>query len=123
MVQRMDEGAPVSYELLDTGVPVFASDGAQVGTVGAVLSAPEKDIFHGLLIYEEGREIRFAPAAAIASIHEHGVELNVDSEAAHALPAPEHVAPVFDEEPGEMSRWAHWVHKLTRAGYDWKRER
>ena len=26
----------------------------QIGTVGSVLSAPEKDIFHGLLIYTDG---------------------------------------------------------------------
>jgi hypothetical protein len=118
----MDEGAPIAYELLDAGVPVIASDGEQIGTVGSVLSAPEKDIFHGLLIYTEGRTIRFVEAAQVASIHEHGVDLRIDSAQARELPAPEHKAPVFDEDPGEMSRWKHWVHKLTRRGYDWKRE-
>lgn len=123
----MDDGAPIAYELLDSGVPVLASDGEQVGTVGSVLSAPEKDIFHGLLIYtgkrDTGkREIRFVEAAAIESIHEHGVHLRLDSREAETLPAPEHKAPVFDEDPGEMSGWKHWVHKLTRAGLDWKRE-
>ncbi len=118
----MDEGAPIAYELLDAGVPVIASDGEQVGTVGSVLSAPEKDIFHGLLIYTHGREIRFVEAEQIASIHEHGVDLRIDSTQAGALPPPEHKAPVFDEDPGEMGGWKHWVHKLTRHGYDWKRE-
>ena len=122
MVQRMDEGAPISYELLDAGVPVLARDGTPVGKVGAVLSAPEEDVFHGLLIYEDGREIRFAEAAVIASIHERGVDLNIDAAAARELPPPQHAAPVFDEDPGEMTKWSHWVHKLTRAGYDWKRE-
>ena len=46
----------------------------------------------------------------------------VNAPASHALSAPEHRAPVFDEDPAEMGKWAHWVHKLTRAGYDWKRE-
>jgi hypothetical protein len=118
----MDEGAPIAYELLDAGVPVIASDGVQIGTVGSVLSAPEKDIFHGLLIYTDGRTIRFVEAAQVASIHEHGVDLRIDSAQARELPAPEHEAPVFDEDPGEMSRWKHWAHKLTRRGYDWKRE-
>jgi hypothetical protein len=118
----MDEGAPIAYEMLDAGVPVISSDGEQVGTVGSVLSAPEKDIFHGLLIYTEGKTIRFVEAAQVASIHEHGVDLKIDSSEARALPAPEHAAPVFDEDPAEMGKWKHWVHKLTRKGYDWKRE-
>ena len=45
----MDEGLPIAYQMLDEGVPVLASDGEQVGTVGSVLSAPEEDVFHGLL--------------------------------------------------------------------------
>jgi hypothetical protein len=118
----MDEGLPIAYELLDAGVPVIASDGEQVGTVGSVLSAPEKDIFHGLLIYTHGREIRFVEAAQVASIHERGVDLRIDSREAAELPEPEHKAPVFDEDPAEMGTWKHWAHKLTRRGYDWKRE-
>lgn len=118
----MDEGAPIAYEMLEAGVPVLASDGEQVGTVGSVLSAPEKDIFHGLLVKTQGREIRFVEAAKVAAIHERGVDLNIDAAQARELPPPEHSAPVFDEDPGEMGKWAHWVHKLTRAGYDWKRE-
>jgi len=118
----MDEGAPISYELLDAGVPVIASDGEQVGTVGSVLSAPEENIFHGLLIYTPARELRFLEAAAIASIHERGVDLSIDSTQARSLPEPEHAAPVFTDDPDEMSRWKHWVHKLTRGGSDWKRQ-
>jgi len=118
----MDEGLPIAYELLDAGVPVYASGGEQVGTVGSVLSAPEEDIFHGLLIYTHGRELRFVEADVVASIHERGVDLRIDAQAAAQLPLPEHSAPVFDEDPGEMSTWKHWVHKLTRRGMDWKRE-
>ena len=103
ILSAMDEGAPIAYELLDAGVPVIASDGEQVGTVGSVLSAPEKDIFHGLLIYTQGRAIRFVEASLVASIHEHGVDLSIDSAQARQLPEPEHKAPVFDEDPGEMS--------------------
>ncbi len=117
----MDEGQPISYELLDAGVPVFASDGTQVGTVGSVLSAPEEDVFHGLLIYDHTKEVRFVEASSIASLHEHGVDLRLDAAAASELPRPEHKAPVFTEDPGEMSTWKHWAHKLTRRGYDWKR--
>ena len=63
----MDEGSPIAYQVLETGVPVLASDGERVGTVGSVLSAPEEDVFHGLLINTPDHGIRFVEAAAIAS--------------------------------------------------------
>ena len=107
--------------MLDAGVPVRSSDGVEVGTVSSVLSAPEKDIFHGLLIRTHGREIRFVEAASIASIHEQGVDLRIDATAAGSLPPPEHAAPVYDENPAEQQRWRHWVHRLT-GRTDWKHE-
>lgn len=118
----MDEGLPIAYQMLDTGVPVIASDEEQVGTVGAVLDAPEKDVFHGLLINTPDHGIRFLEAASIASIHEHGVDLRIDSAAARSLPAPEHRAPVYDEDPERQQRWRHWVHRITGRN-DWNRER
>jgi hypothetical protein len=120
----MDEGLPVAYEMLEAGVPVYASDGQQVGTVGAVLSAPEEDIFHGLLIDAPGQGVRFVEAASIASLHEHGVDLRIDAAAAHSLPAPEHKAPVYDEDPERQQRWRHWVHIVTgRSDWDHESER
>lgn len=106
--------------MLDAGVPVLASDGTQVGTVQAVLAAREEDIFHGLLIKTPGG-LRFLEAASIASIHEHGVDLRIDSAAAAALPPPEHSAPVYDEDPAEQGKWHHWVHHLTGRS-DWHHE-
>jgi hypothetical protein len=115
------EGLPIAYQMLDAGVPVLASDGEQVGTVGAVLSAPEEDVFHGLLVNTPGHGVRFLEADSIASIHEHGVDLRIDATAARSLPAPEHAAPVFDEDPEKQQRWRHWAHKLTGRG-DWNHE-
>lgn len=117
----MDEGLPIAYEVLEKGVPVLASDGEQVGTVHHVIAAPEKDIFHGLVIATPGRGRRFVEAADIASLHEHGVDLGIDAAAAERLPEPGGGAPVYDEDPGEMKGWHHWVHKATMRG-DWKRE-
>jgi hypothetical protein len=118
----MDEGLPISYEMLHEGVPVLSSEGKQVGTVGAVLSAESEDIFHGLLINTPEHGVRFVEAASIASLHEHGVDLRIDKAAASALPPPEHKAPVFDEDPSHQQSWRHWVNKLTGRG-DWDRER
>lgn len=118
----MDEGLPISYQLLEDGVPVLACDGRQVGTVVSVLSAPEEDVFHGLLIDIPRHGVRFLEAARIASIHEHGVDLRIDLAAAENLPGPEHEAPVYDENPGKQQEWRHWVHRITGRG-DWNRVR
>jgi hypothetical protein len=118
----VDEGQPIAYEMLDEGVPVYASGGEQVGTVGAVVDAPEKDIFHGLLINTPNRGIRFVEAGSIASIHERGVDLRIDCQAASELPPPEHGAPVYGEDPSRQQGWRHWVHLITGRN-DWNRAR
>ena len=116
----MDDGAPIAYNVLGTGVPVLSSDGQQVGTVAGVLAAEEEDIFHGLLV-KTGGGIRFVEAAEIASLHEHGVDLSIDAAAAAQLPGPEHKAPVYDEDPERQQNWRHWWHRITLRG-DWKQE-
>ncbi len=122
-MRAVDEGLPISYELLDDGVPVLASDGTQVGTVGSVLAAPDEDVFHGLLVKTLSQGVRFVEADHIASIHEHGVDLRIDAAAALNLPAPEHAAPVYHEDPAEQhGKWSHWVRHITGRS-DWDRER
>ena len=64
-MERVDEGLPIAYEVLEKGVPVLASDGEQVGTVHHVVAAPEKDIFHGLVIATPGHGRRFVEAADV----------------------------------------------------------
>jgi hypothetical protein len=118
---HMDEGLPIAYEVLEKGVPVLASDGTKVGTVHHVVAAPEQDIFHGLVISLDGQRRRFVEAADVASLHEHGVDLRIDSAAAQSLPEPGGGAPVFGEDPGEVKGWRHWVNLVTLRG-DWKRE-
>jgi hypothetical protein len=122
IVAPVDEGLPIAYQLLDAGVPVLASDGTPVGTVVSVLAAPEKDVFHGLLVKTTGRTVHFVEAADVASIHEHGVDLRIDTAAVMGLPGPEHAAPVYNEDPGDQGRWHHWVHRLSGHG-DWHHER
>jgi hypothetical protein len=121
-VDHVDEGNPIAYEVLDKGVAVLASDGEQVGTVHHVVAAPQQDIFHGLVITVPGHGKRFVEAADVASLHERGVDLRIDSQAARSLPEPGGGAPAYDEDPGEMKGWHHWVHVAGLRG-DWKRER
>lgn len=109
-MRGMDEGLPIAYEVLEDGVPVFSSDGAQVGRVAHVVAAPEEDIFHGIVMDgENGR--RFIPADDVASLHERGVDLKIDAAAAAVLPEPHGGAPSWrDVEPGvKPSRWNRFV--------------
>jgi hypothetical protein len=122
----MDEGLPISYEVLDQGVPVYAQDGAQVGTVDHVVAAESLDIFHGLVIRTEAGQ-RFVDADDVASLHEHGVDLRITAAAAAELSEPHGGAPVERvQEPGiRPSRWAEFVDMLTgrpRHGRDWHEE-
>lgn len=117
----MDEGLPIAYEVLEKGVPVLASDGEQVGTVHHVVAAPEQDIFHGLVIATAGHGRRFVQADDVASLHERGVDLRIDSTAVAVLPEPGGGAPVYGEDPAAINKWSHWVHRLTGRN-DWHRE-
>jgi hypothetical protein len=116
----MDEGLPIAYQVLEKGVAVVASDGAQVGTVHHVVAAREQDIFHGLVIELPPQGLRFVEADQVASLHERGVDLRIDSTAVQSLQPPGGAAAVYDENPAEMKSWHHWVHIATMRG-DWRR--
>ena len=121
MVVGVDEGLPIAYGVLEKGVPVLSSDGVQIGTVHHVVAAPEKDIFHGLVVSTSARGRRFVEAADVQALHEHGVDLNIDAAAAESLPEPGGAAPVYDEDPAKQTKWSHWVNKAMLRK-DWHRE-
>lgn len=123
---RMDEGLPIAYEVLDSGVPVYSSDGEQVGTVDHVVAAASLDIFHGIVVRTPSGS-RFVAADQVASLHERGVDLAIDAAAASQLPEPHGAAPARRvAEPGvKPSRWKHLVDMLSGAGAhrrDWSDE-
>jgi PRC-barrel domain len=110
----MDEGRPVAYQVLERGVPVYAADGVQIGTVDHVVAAPAQDIFHGIVI-RVGERRRFVAADQVASLHERGADLIIDATAAATLPEPHGGAPAWrDAEPGvKPSRWSHLLDLVT----------
>ena len=123
----MDEGSPIAYQVLEDGIPVYASDGVQVGTVDHVVAAPAVDIFHGIVIRVDGVR-RFVAADQVASLHERGVDLRIDSAAAATLPEPHGGAPAWrDVEPGvKSSRWTHLVDLISGRdprARDWTEEK
>ncbi len=109
----MDEGLPIAYEVLSDGVPVYTSDGKTLGTVEHVVAAPALDIFHGIIASTESGS-RFIAADEVASLHERGVDLRIDSAAAAQLPEPHGAAPAFRvRDPGvKVGRWRHLLDKL-----------
>jgi hypothetical protein len=103
----VDLGAPVSYLVLETGVPVHDSTGSEVGRVHHVLAAEDADIFDGIVI--DGRAgpggWRFADADQIEALYERGVVLSVRADALHDPepgPGELHVDPA-DAEEGTLS--------------------
>ena len=92
-----DLGAPASYLTLAEGVPVYSSDGEELGKVEHVLADPDVDIFDGIVldtsVLPGGR--RFADATQVAEIYERGVVLTLEAAAAERLPEP-------SANPGEI---------------------
>jgi hypothetical protein len=122
----VDEGLPIAYEVLEKGVPVYATGGEQVGTVDHVVSAEREDIFHGVVIGTASRK-RFVAADQVASIHERGVDLTIDAAGAATLPEPRGGAPSFRaNEPGtKPSRWTEMLDRLRLRDphrRDWSEE-
>jgi sporulation protein YlmC with PRC-barrel domain len=122
----VDEGLPIAYEVLEKGVPVYASGGEQVGTVHHVVSAEREDIFHGVVIRTASKK-RFVAADQVASIHERGVDLTIDAAGAAGLPEPRGGAPSFRaNEPGtKPSRWTEMLDLLRLRDphrRDWSEE-
>jgi hypothetical protein len=106
----VDEGLPIAYEVLESGVPVYASGGEHVGDVAHVVAAPEEDIFHGIVMNGAGGQ-RFIPAEVVASLHEHGVDLEIDAAAVAQLDPPHGAAPAWRAtEPGiKPSSWRRFL--------------
>jgi hypothetical protein len=85
-----DLGEPTSYLVVDKGVPVFSSDGQNLGRVVQVLSAPNLDMFDGIIFDTTAGPggHRFVDAPEVGELYERGVVLKIDAAAAAALPKP-----------------------------------
>lgn len=83
-----DLGAPLSYLVLKKGVPVYSSDGESLGRVVKVLSAPEANMFDGIIFDTKAGPggHRFVDAPEVGQIFERGVVLKIDAVEAEALP-------------------------------------
>jgi uncharacterized protein YrrD len=112
-----DPGLPISYKVLELGTPVYSSDGEPVGKVAHVLSAPEEDVFDGIVIdeHEGAGGHRFADADDVAAIHERAVTLKLDAAACRALPTPSANPAVMTDDPADP---AHRLSDKLRRAWD-----
>ncbi|HMJ73435.1 MAG TPA: hypothetical protein VK471_08755 [Solirubrobacterales bacterium] len=99
-----DLGSPTSFLTLPKGVPVYSSDGKEIGKVEYVLSAPNVDIFDGIVldtsVLPGGR--RFVDAPEVAEIYERGVVLTIDAAAAQNLSEPSANPGSLDVDPSDL---------------------
>ncbi|HEX5927832.1 MAG TPA: hypothetical protein VFY48_00375 [Solirubrobacterales bacterium] len=85
-----DLGQPSSYLAVRKDVPVYTSDGTEIGRVEKVLSAPNIDMFDGIVVDTKTGPggHRFVDAPEVDGIYENGVTLKIDAAAAAQLPKP-----------------------------------
>ena len=109
-------GEPSSYLTVSKGVPVFSSDGENLGRVVRVLSAPNIDMFDGIVFDTTAGPggHRFVDAPEVAEVHERGVVLKLDAEAAERLPEPS-ANPGVLEADGDDAPPGPLQQKLSRA--------
>lgn len=111
-----DLGAPTSFLTLPKGVPVYSSDGEELGKVEYVLSAPNIDIFDGIVldtsVLPGGH--KFVDAPEVAEIFEGGVVLRIDAAAARNLPEPGANPGSLDINPDDLAKGGS-NSKLRRA--------
>ncbi len=100
-----DLGAPSSYLAVRKGIPVFSSDEKQLGHVVECLSAPNLDMFDGIIFdTTAGRPggHRFVDAPEVGQIYDGGVVLKIDAAEAAKLSAPGKNPGEIDVDPGEF---------------------
>ena len=112
----IDDGHAVHYSAVKRGVPVYSSDGVELGKVDAVLDNYREHIFDGIVLETTSGELRFADAPEVARTAERGVTLSITAEQAAELPPPEQGPPEFapNLRAGRVSRL---------LGRGWKKKR
>ena len=110
----MELGAPASYLTLESGIPVYSSDGKRLGEVEHVLAEPEKDIFDGIVFDASPLPggHRFVDAPDVDEIYEGGVVLQAGAE--ERLHEPEGNPATMEATPDDVTE-SELQRKLRRA--------
>ncbi len=117
-----EDVSPIAYTALQPGTPVQSSDGAQFGTVEAVLQVEEVDVFDGIVV-GTADGVRFVDADQVESIYTSYVRTRLSAQQASDLPLPDQ-SPVYDVDPTDdagASLGDRFGRMFGRG--KWKRER
>jgi hypothetical protein len=122
---KMDLGAPGSYLSVRRGLQVYSSDGERIGQVVECLSAPDLDMFDGIIFDTTAGPggHRFVDAPEVGKIFERGVVLKIDAAEAARLPKPSKNPGVLSVGPDEMTsddgrgRMRRFWDRLTSGRY------
>ena len=101
-----DLGSKVSYLVAKRGIPVFSSDGVNLGTVVKVLDAPEADLFDGIIFDTTPKKPgghKFVDAPEVEGIYERGVILTIDAATAAKLAKPGKNPGVVEVSPDDVA--------------------
>jgi hypothetical protein len=100
-----DLGERCSYLTVAKGVPVYSSDGERLGRVVEVLSAPNLDMFDGVIFDTSAGPggHRFVDAPEVGEVYERGIVLKIDAAEAVKLQPPGANPGSIDVDPGEFS--------------------
>jgi hypothetical protein len=98
-----DLGDPTSYLELDDGLPVFSSDGEELGSVEHVLADADADVFDGLVIDARRGGHRFADATQVERLYTGGVVLTLTAAEAERLPEPSENPGVMEADPDDVT--------------------
>lgn len=110
-----DLGQPSSYLSLQKGVPVYASDGKEIGKVEHVLAVPDLDVFDGIVLDKSilpGGH-RFVNSPEVGEIYQRGVMLKITGAQAEGLPEPSANPGELEVGSDDMVKESH--EKLRRA--------
>jgi hypothetical protein len=115
-----DEGPPISYEILETDTPVYATDGTTVGKVAHVRADLDADIFDGLDI-DTNSGCRFVEAERVVAIHERGVDVSLTPDEVIALPGCDPPPPAFKTDPADHPGLLARIGERLGGRGGWKR--
>jgi hypothetical protein len=106
-----DDGHQIGYQALPRGVPVFTSDGIELGKVHRVQDNAREHIFDGIVVATSDGRV-FVDAPEVARITERRVTLTIDAAEAKDLPGHRGFRGVVETHAKRTGR--RWKRRLSR---------
>ncbi len=100
-----DLGQPSSYYALETGLPVYSSDGKALGKIERVLADLDADVFDGIVFDTSALPggHRFVDAPEVGDIYDRGVVLKITAAEVAELPPPSANPGSIAVKPGDLA--------------------